>query len=163
VTKPPLLAWSAWKLYESSHDREFVAELYDAITMWNDWWFNDNDLDHDGLCEYQHPFSSGLDDSPLWDEGMPVTSPDLNTYLYLQMECLQCMAEVLGLEQDAQRWRQRADDLLQNMIEHLWDPEHGSFRTLHQGQPVQVDTPFSLFPLLTGRLPAEIADPWCST
>src|SRR5690606_37445865 len=67
VTKPPLLAWSAWKLFEMEGDREFLDEIYEAVVRWNRWWFDHNDTDGDGLPEYQHPFSSGLDDSPLWD------------------------------------------------------------------------------------------------
>ena len=73
-------------------DREFLDEIYEAVVRWNRWWFDYNDTDGDGLPEYQHPFSSGLDDSPLWDDGMPVTAPDLNTYLVLQEEALARMA-----------------------------------------------------------------------
>ena len=74
-------------------DREFLEEIYEPIVRVNTWWFEKNDLDGNGLCEYQHPFSSGLDDSPLWDDGMPVESPDLNTYLFLQQEALGRMAQ----------------------------------------------------------------------
>jgi putative isomerase len=157
VTKPPLLSWAAWKLYEIDHDREFLEEIYEGVVRWNDWWFKVNDIDGDGLCEYQHPYSSGLDDSPLWDEGMPVTSPDLNTYLYLQMENLARMARVLDLNQDAEYWDQRKDDLLERMLRYLWDEPTGLFLVQLQGRPVQVLTPFSLFPLLTGKLPENIA------
>jgi Mannosylglycerate hydrolase MGH1-like glycoside hydrolase domain len=82
VTKPPLIAWTAWKLHEYQPDLEFLREIYEPMVRNNRWWFEKNDADQNGLCEYQHPFSSGLDDSPLWDDGMPVESPDLNTYLY---------------------------------------------------------------------------------
>ncbi len=64
VTKPPLLAWAAWKLYEHTPDREFLEEIYEPIVRWNQWWFEKNDLDGDGLCEYQHPFSSGSGRQP---------------------------------------------------------------------------------------------------
>ncbi len=158
VTKPPLLAWAAWKLYETSGDREFIAETYDEVVAWNEWWFNNNDIDGDGLAEYQHPYSSGLDDSPLWDQGMPVTSPDLNTYLYLQMEALGYMARALNLFADAQRWEKRAQDLLDKMIRILWDEEEGIFKVTHQGLKVDVLTPFNLLPIMTGHLPPEIAD-----
>ena len=96
VTKPPLLAWAAWKLYEQDGDREFLDEIYEPIVRWNNWWFENNDPDGNGLCEYQHPYSSGLDDSPLWDDGMPVELPDLNTYLCLQQEALAKIASVIG-------------------------------------------------------------------
>ena len=65
VTKPPLVAWAAWKLYEKDHDVEFLNEIYEPVVRNNRWWFDENDRNGNGLCEYGHPFSSGLDDSPL--------------------------------------------------------------------------------------------------
>ena len=157
VTKPPLLAWSAWKLYEMDGDREFLDEIYESVVRWNRWWFENNDTDGNGLCEYLHPFSSGLDDSPLWDEGMPVEAPDLNTYLTLQMDALARMADVLGEYDDAVMWRARAAELAQRMIDHAWDEQAGFFWAQHEGKPVKVRTPFNLFPLITGRMPDSIA------
>jgi putative isomerase len=157
VTKPPLLGWSAWKLYEASGDKEFLEEIYEPMVHWNQWWFEKNDLDNDGLCEYLHPFSSGLDDSPLWDAGMPVTAPDLNTYLVLQMDALANIAHTLGLSHDARFWQERSQILLDNMIKYLWDGETGYFWAKRNGQIIPVRTPFNLFPLVTGRLPKNIA------
>ncbi len=158
VTKPPLLAWAAWKLYETSGDREFLDEIYEPIVRWNTWWYEKNDLDRDGLCEYQHPFSSGLDDSPLWDEGMPVCAPDLNTYLCLQQEALGRIAAALGLPQESAHWLNRAEQTAERMLRLMWDEQAGLFWALRRGAPVHVRTPFNLFPLLTGRLPGRIAD-----
>ena len=157
VTKPPLIGWAAWKLYEHDHDREFLDEIYGALVKWNKWWFEKNDLDNNGLCEYQHPFSSGLDDSPLWDEGMPVESPDLNSYLCLQQDALARIAQVIGEEQEAARWAQRASELAQRMIQLRWDEKVGVFWATHAGERIPVLTPFNLFPLITGRMPPEIA------
>ncbi len=158
VTKPPLVAWAAWKLYEHDHDAEFLNEIYEPIVRWNDWWFRQNDIDGNGLCEYHHPYSSGLDDSPLWDEGVPVESPDLNTYLYLQQEALSKIAHVIGEEQDAAQWAQRAEALAARILHWMWDEETGLFwasRPAH-GARVNVRTPFNLFPLITGRMPAHV-------
>ncbi len=157
VTKPPLLAWAAWKLYEQDGDAEFLNEIYESVARCNRWWFEYNDIDHDGLCEYLHPYSSGLDDSPLWDDGMPVESPDLNTYLVLQQEALARMAGVLGETAEAEMWAKRADELARLMIDHEWDAKKGFFWASRAGQRVNVRTPFNLFPLLTGRLPAEVS------
>lgn len=156
VTKPPLLAWSAWKLFEATGDREFLDEIYEPVVRWNRWWFENNDTDGDGLPEYQHPFSSGLDDSPLWDAGMPVTSPDLITYLVLQEEALGKMAGVLGFDREATYWHQHAAELTQRLIDLLWDDDAGLFWAQHLGARVDVITPFNLFPLITGRMPASI-------
>ena len=156
VTKPPLLAWAAWKLYEMDGDREFIQEIYEPIVRVNTWWFEKNDLDGNGLCEYQHPFSSGLDDSPLWDDGMPVESPDLNTYLYLQQEALGRMALVIGEPDEAEMWQQRAQAMARRLVQRSWDEAAGYFWARRNGQRVDVRTPFNLFPLLTGQMPPEI-------
>jgi putative isomerase len=157
VTKPPLLAWSIWKLHELDPDRQFLEEIYEPVVRWNTWWFENNDLDGNGLCEYQHPFSSGLDDSPLWDDGMPVESPDLNTYLYLQQEALGRIAKAIGETIEAERWQERARAMAERLVRISWDGRAGYFWARRNGQPVNVRTPFNLFPLLTGRLPADVS------
>jgi len=158
VTKPPLLAWAAYKLYEHDGDREFMDEIYEPIVRSNSWWFENNDTDGNGLCEYQHPYSSGLDDSPLWDDGMPVQSPDLNTYLYLQQDALAKIADVIGKKDDAEMWRGRAEAMARRLIDITWDAESGFFWASRNGARVNVRTPFSLFPLITGQMPSEISD-----
>ena len=158
VTKPPILAWTALKLHETDPDIEFLGEIYVPLVRWNAWWFSMNDDDVDGLAQYNHPYSSGLDDSPLWDYGMPVESPDLNTYLCVQMGSLAMMAEALGMEAESQMWRRRAKAIVHRMIEHFWDPESGLFWVTHDHEPVPVRTPFNLYPLWTGQLPLEIRD-----
>ncbi len=157
VTKPPLIAWAAWKLFEQDGDREFLNEIFEPIVRWNDWWFAKNDLNHNGLCDYLHPYSSGLDDSPLWDEGVPVESPDLNTYLCLQQDYLARIAREIGDPQASRMWAKKSAAMIRCMLRLMWDEEAGLFWALKDGKPVKVRTPFNLFPLITGRLPEKIS------
>jgi len=159
VTKPPILAWSALKLHETAPDLHFLQEVYVPLVRLNAWWFSMNDDDSDGLAQYNHPYSSGLDDSPLWDEGMPVESPDLNTYLHNQMISLAAIAEKLNMEHEAAMWRRRAASLVQRMVQDLWDPQAGLFWALKDEKKVNVVTPFNLLPLWTGSLPQQITGP----
>jgi glycogen debranching enzyme len=156
VTKPPILAWAAMKLHEKDPDVDFLREIYIPLVRWNAWWFNMNDDNVDGLAQYNHPYSSGLDDNPLWDYGMPVESPDLNTYLCVQMGSLALMAEALGIQDEAQMWRKRANGIVKRMIKEFWDEEAGFFRAFHGADPIPVLTPFNLYPLWTGQLPDDI-------
>ncbi len=158
VTKPPLAAWTSWKLYQLQPDLEFLNEVYEPIERCVNWWVQKNDLDANGLCEYQHPYSSGLDDSPLWDLGMPVESPDLNSYLYLEQEALANIAAAIGLHKEAGQWSERAAALLKRIIKLSWDEEAGYFWAKKDGLRVNVRTPFNLYPLITGRLPRKISD-----
>ena len=156
VTKPPILAWAGLKLHETAPDLDFLEEIYVPLVRWNAWWFSMNDDDVDGLVQYNHPYSSGLDDSPLWDYGMPVESPDLNTYLCIQMGSLAMMAEFLGMDAEANMWRRRAKAIVNRMIQDFWDAESGIFRATHNDQNIPVITPFNLYPLWTGQLPDDI-------
>jgi putative isomerase len=158
VTKPPILAWAALKLHETDPDLDFLQEIYVPLVRWNAWWFSMNDDDVDGLAQYNHPYSSGLDDSPLWDYEMPVESPDLNTYLCVQMGSLALMAETLGMNDEGAMWRRRAAAIVRRMVVDFWDEEAGLFWALHDEQPIHVVTPFNLYPLWTGQLPDHIRD-----
>ncbi|MDI2128466.1 amylo-alpha-1,6-glucosidase [Yinghuangia seranimata] len=156
VTKPPLTAWAVWKIHEAAPDREFLAEVYEPIVRSQEWWFAASDPDGDGLAEYLHPYSSGLDDSPVWDYGPRAEPPDLNAYLALQFDVLGDIAEALGRDDDAERWRRCAAEHTALLVERRWDGER--FATVSVGRTVSVRTPLELLPLLTGRLPREIAD-----
>lgn len=156
VTKPPLLTWAALKIYETEPNIDFLREVYEPLAQCNNWWMKRNDDDADGIVQYNHPYSSGLDDSPLWDHGMPVESPDINTYLQVDMISLAVIAEILGRKNEASRWRRKAKTLTKRMIEHLWDEETGIFRALHNEKPIPVLAPFNLYPLWTGQLPRKI-------
>ena len=156
VTKPPIMAWAALKLHETDPDPTFLQEIYVPLVRWNAWWFSMNDDDADGLVQYNHPYSSGLDDSPLWQYGLPVESPDLNTYLCVQMGSLAMMAEILGMEAEGAMWRRRAAAIVRRMVEDFWDEEAGLFRAQHNDKPIPVVTPFGLYPLWSGQLPDDI-------
>ena len=55
-------------------------------------------------------------------------------------------------------WEGRAQSLAEAMLAQMWDPSAGLFWACHPAGRKRVDvrTPFSLFPLLTGRMPAEV-------
>lgn len=153
VTKPPIMAWAVLKVHETEPDLDFLREVYEPLVRENRWWFEQNDDDQDGIIQYTHPYSSGIDDNPLWDYGMPVESPDINTYLQIQMATLAAIAEAIGRPEEAQAWQENANALTQRMIDHLWDEDTGLFQALLNEEPLPVLTPFHLLPLWTGQLP----------
>lgn len=156
VTKPPLAGWAALKLHEMHPDLAFLAEIYPQLVRNNNWWFGMNDDDADGIVQYNHPHSSGADDNPLWDGGMPVESPDINTYLCMQQQALAEMADLLGRSEEAAMWRRRAQALGDRMVEHFYDEEAGVFWATRGGEPIRTLTIFNLYPLITGLLSDEI-------
>ncbi|MGV9772216.1 amylo-alpha-1,6-glucosidase [Streptosporangium sp. NPDC003464] len=121
VTKPPLTAWAVWKIHEVAPDLDFLAEVYGPIARSHEWWLTVSDPDGDGLAEYLHPYSSGLDDSPIWDHGPRAEPPDLNSYLALQADRLGDIAEALGRTGEARLWRERAAEHVELLVARRWN------------------------------------------
>ncbi|KRB38588.1 amylo-alpha-1,6-glucosidase [Microbacterium sp. Root180] len=159
LTKPPLAAWALRAVLDAlppTPDTEAWARRHLAtIRRSQDWWFADSDLDGDGMPEYGHPYSSGLDDSPIFDGPLPTTAPDLGAYLVVQDLELARFAEQFG-DSDPAAHRARAQRTMARLLE-LWDASTGVFRARAAGQPVTSDTIVGLMPLLTGCLPDPIA------
>jgi glycogen debranching enzyme len=167
LTKPPLAAWALRKVLEAEPADDWGRRMIGTIRRSQDWWFERSDLDGDGLPEYGHPYSSGLDDSPVFDGPLPTTTPDLGAYLVRQDLELAALVEELGIEGTgdgsaevaaaASAHRDRADRTLGRLLT-LWDDERGRFRSLAAGRSVDSDTVVGLMPLFTGGLPPEVVD-----
>ncbi|MDJ0333615.1 hypothetical protein QMG83_00090 [Salinibacterium sp. G-O1] len=163
LTKPPLAGWALRKVLESTpaQDRTAVASwanaAWDTIARSQDWWFVHSDLDGDGMPEYGHPYSSGLDDSPIFDGPFPLASPDLGAYLVLQDRELARHFTEQGNAERAEACGRRADATLAGLLA-MWDAATGRFLP-HAGERiVRSYTAVSLLPLLTGELPAVRAE-----
>ena len=160
LTKPPLAAWALRKVWEAlpraAETDEWARRHLRTIRRSQDWWFEVSDLDGDGMPEYGHPYSSGLDDSPIFDGPLPTTAPDLGAYLVRQDLELARFAAEFG-DADPGLHLERAERTRARLLE-LWDGDAGAFGARAAGAPVGSDTIVGLMPLLTGRLPGDVRD-----
>lgn len=159
LTKPPLAAWALAKVLEVDDRPEWARAQLATIRRSQDWWFAGSDLDGDGMPEYGHPYSSGLDDSPIFDGPLPTTAPDLGAYLVLQDLELARLAERYGADAagDPRAHRERAARTLALLL-GMWDEASGRFLARAAGESVASDAIVGFMPLLTGRLPQTVVD-----
>ena len=160
-SKPPIHGWALrWMLAHSrSVDRETLAEVYEPLVRWTNWYFNFRDYDHDGIPEYDHGNDSGWDNATIFMIRPPIEAPDLSAYLVVQMDVLSEMAAILEKQDEAQSWKKRADELLSKMLARCWKgsefvaPEAGD----HAFYPSQ--SLILYLPLVLGkRLPKPVLD-----
>ncbi|MFE6736125.1 amylo-alpha-1,6-glucosidase [Microbacterium sp. NPDC057650] len=157
LTKPPLAAWALRKVLEAEDAPEWARAQLATVIRSQDWWFAGSDLDGDGMPEYGHPYSSGLDDSPIFDGPIPTAAPDLGAYLVRQDREI---ADLLSRYEPAAatgRFSERAERTEQ-LLHGMWDAEAGRFLAFGDGQRIDSDTVVGLMPLLTGTLPDGIRD-----
>lgn len=158
--KPPVHGWTLRKLMEAQVVPDGgLQEVYPKLAAWTDWWFTYRDDDADGLAEYFHGCDSGQDNSAAFDDtGFPAASPDLSAYLIVQMDVLADVAGQLGMAQEGEQWRHRADAQLALLLAGLWTDD--GFVVRRGGDGLTAQAPYSqvsYLPLILGdRLPAPV-------
>ena len=156
LTKPPLAALALARLAEAGASLDWLASMLPTVQASQQWWL-DTCVGADGLPEYDHPYSSGLDDSPVFDTDLPVATPDLAAYLAVQDRQLADLLTRLGDEPAAARHRARAADSERALL-RLWDACRGRFVARGAHGRVAAHTVVDLLPLLSGTLPEHVAD-----
>ncbi len=161
-TKPPVHGWMLQRMMQISDriDDKRLAEVYDPLVRWTEWWCRYRDDDGDGICQYHHGNDSGWDDATAFDVGSPNEAPDLNALLVIQMDVLGRVAERLGKPEQAEAWQGRSERLLKALIDHSW--RDGQFVSMVSGTHEYQspgDSLLNYIPLVLGRrLPQTILD-----
>lgn len=160
-SKPPIHGWALmWMIAHGGYsDRKHLAEVYEPLERWTEWYFHDRDQNHDGLPEYNSGPDSGWDNSTVFLSGAPVETPELSSYLVLQMDALSKMAHELGKEEQSRAWAAKSDQLLHKMLQLLWRKDH--FIAIRADNDADVDTDsLELYmPLILGKkLPIAVRD-----
>lgn len=159
--KPPIHGWTLkWMMEHTDFiTEEHLQEVYEPLCKWTDWWFTYRDDDGDGIPQYNHGNDSGWDNSTIFHRGAPIESPDLSSFLILQMEVLAEVAAKLGFEEEAKRWEERANTTLNRMIQHCWR-ENRFIAPQSGNHSYEVSDSLVLYiPLILGkRLPKEIVE-----
>jgi hypothetical protein len=74
IVQPPIHATAAWHVYRHARDREhataFLGDLMPGLAAWHEYLYRERVRGDDGLAEIWHPWESGMDNSPVWDEAL---------------------------------------------------------------------------------------------
>ena len=142
IAQPPLHATAALRMFRRVPDRDrgiaFLRELAPKLHAWHAYLYRERTRGGGGLVEIWHPWESGMDNSPLWDEALAriqLTAAQVPEY-------------------------RRVDVELANPAERPTDEEYdryvylvGLFRDLeYRADRIQDASPFALQPVLFNSL-----------
>jgi len=158
--KPPIHGWILTRMMELTGGLppERLAQAYDVLSQWTDWWFTYRNPDRDGLPVYWHGNDSGWDNCTVFAVPLPLKAADLAAFLVVQMDALADFAAKLGRPAESANWRRRADATLQALITTLWDgTKFRCLSTITRKAAAPSDSVFGCLPIILGqRLPIEI-------
>jgi glycogen debranching enzyme len=70
ISQPPVFATALRAISDRGADRDRVAALYRAALKNHRWWWSARDPASTGLVSILHPWESGRDNSPAWDDAL---------------------------------------------------------------------------------------------
>lgn len=158
-TKPPVHGWTFARLRTARPDAygpNRLAQVLGWLEAQVGFWMAGPRLGD--LPGYRHGNDTGWDNATCFAEGGPLVSPDLATFLILQLEEIAAIRRLLGQEDQARQASARADALCAALLKDLWDGTGFVARLVADGRVVTSGNSLLLcLPLLLGdRLPAEM-------
>jgi len=177
-TKPPLAAWSVWKIQEQAPDLTFLKHIYPMLVKYHQWWYTNRDHNQNGLCEYGSTdgtriaaaWESGMDNAVRFDLAkllknndaawsLNQESVDLNAYLYAEKGYLARIAEAIGLTEEARQWESGRASLKSKINATFYKAEKGYYHDkLLDGQWMEAEGPEGWIPLWCGVADAGQAE-----
>jgi len=74
ITQPPVHGFTLLQIYEMADDEgevlDFLKEMFPKVKALHQYYYDCRDPYEEGLIYIQHPWSSGTDNSPVWDEAL---------------------------------------------------------------------------------------------
>lgn len=140
--------------------REDLEALYVGAGKWADWFMSYRDDDGDGLPGFEGGNENGFDEVTAYWDTLSLATPDLCAQEVLNFEAVGELAKLLGKpEEETQSWFQKSKDLLDRMIDRMWDGEHFVALKQYTHEPVFSGSNMHYIPLVLGkRLPQDIID-----
>lgn len=150
-TKPPVCGFIYAQLIAlgiafTKPEKEKIYELFKNLL--DAWLKAANNLK---LCRYTHPWDSGMDNATCFDDVLPISTPDLNTFILLLMKALHDLAVELEKESDAIKLKKQQKVYLSNFIQYSWNGNEFT-GVSDAGLQIPLTSSSKYIPLLLGDL-----------
>ncbi|MDQ1014092.1 amylo-alpha-1,6-glucosidase [Streptomyces afghaniensis] len=158
--KPPIHGWASGRLRRRlpvPPGRAELAETYDRLARWTDFWLTARRAPGAALPHYQHGNDSGWDNATTFDPERVVVTADLAAFLILQLHELAALAAELHKPVEASRWTRTAHEIQSALLDELWTGERFVARGAATGHTWSSSSLLDLMPVVLGEhLPGEI-------
>jgi hypothetical protein len=150
VECPPVLAWAVARVYEVSHDRAFLEEVYPALQRNYEYWWSHNQV---GDALFTGGFL-GMDNLPR--SSTPQPQADATAWMAAFARDMAGIAsELRDTEMSGMYWIDRGR-IQEQLNSALWDEETGFYYDLNSsGAFIRHKSYSGLVPLIAGVVPPE--------
>jgi glycogen debranching enzyme len=157
MTQPPVHSIACYYIYQNAQDKtrvkEFLKNAYPKLMSFHRYLMTDRDPEKSGLVTILHPWESGLDNSPIWDE--PLSRIQVKEEDLPKFERLDIIAVDGAAETRTKQWMyDRFIFLIQLMRRYKYDE-----KKMYENMPFKIkDIVFSSIFYVANKFLAKIAD-----
>ncbi|QCD60166.1 amylo-alpha-1,6-glucosidase [Streptomyces hawaiiensis] len=159
--KPPIHGWTFGHLRRrlpTPPGPAELAETYDRLERWTDFWLTARRAPGADLPHYQHGNDSGWDNATTFDPERVIETADLAAFLVLQLRELAHLATALDKPDEARRWTHKAEETQAALLDQLWDTDRFVARGADTGDTWSSSSLLDLMPVVLGEhLPGHVS------
>ena len=168
--KPPIQGLALNWLLDADPELKAVSKedakhIYQGIVRWSEFFFRCRDLNKDGLMENRSAAETGWEDAPYFRVGFPLASPDMNSYVAIQLAAQARLGRLLGEDEAVcAAYEKQSEEMVQKIVASFWDGEKWfayNADTLARSSTHTISLMGAL--ILGKRLPQEIIDKTIAT
>lgn len=180
ITQPPVIPISVETIYKKSKDIIFIQNVYPKLKKFMDWLFNKRDTNNNSLIEIVHPWETGIDSTPTFDNQLNIKQLKpgftevmfkfltlnqkkfksenilMNSVYIKSLKSMSYLAGKLGLKKDQEDFIKRYKKSLEDLLIYSWSEDKKIFFDLdNNGVQIKIKTISSLMPLIIDDLPKK--------
>ncbi|MFI5253775.1 MAG: trehalase family glycosidase [Bacteroidota bacterium] len=155
---------SVLELYRCHPDKEFLANAYDGLVKYAEYFDRERDSEKSGLYDIDNHYETGQEymhrylavdpnaDKDNWGEVFRLKGVDVTVYIYELKKSLAKIAAILGRPvEEISKWKQGAEKIRGAILDQMWDPEVEMFFDLNPGthQRTGVRAAVCFYPYMT--------------
>jgi putative isomerase len=160
ITNSPVHGWGLRYMWDNNPDMitlDRMIEAYDYLSKWAEWIINYRTWPGERLPYHHHGFDGGWDNASIFDEGVPIITPDQSAYVILLMEVLADLAREMNRAEEVHLWNKRAETMLTTLVEDLWKEDRFVGLLKPSDKTVECESLLICMPIVLGkRLPEKI-------
>lgn len=154
-TKPPIEGWLL-KIFMDKNPNyltlDILNTIYVKLSLWTNYWIECTDYDNSALPSYAHGNDAGWDNSTIFSEGGPLKSPDLLSFLIIQMDTLSVIADKINNKKEIDYWKEKSDVYLNKLIDYYWiDNKFKPIKTNQENSNIKGDSLINYIPIILGK------------
>ena len=159
-SKPPVHGWALGEMMSRLKEPpsfKFLETMFNALIAQTNWWMTHRVLKGTKLPYYLHGNDSGWDNSTMFKKGVPLITPDLSALLIIQMDEISNLSQLLGDDNAAKIWKEKANQLFHDLMSELWKEDKFVAKLGLENKDIESNSLIPHLPIILGKRLTESA------